>query len=37
MSLLRNVEYDLRRFRGRVFAATAFVLIAFGFLFLRLL
>jgi penicillin-binding protein 2 len=36
MSLLRNVEYDLRRFRGRVFAATAFVLIAFGFLFLRL-
>ena len=36
MSLLRNVEYDLRRFRGRVFAATAFVFIAFSFLFLRL-
>jgi len=36
MSLLRDVEYDLRRFRGRVFAATAFVFIAFSFLFLRL-
>ena len=36
MSLLRNVEYDLRRFRGRVFAATLFVFIAFGFLFVRL-
>jgi len=36
MSLLRNVEYDLRRFRGRVLAATAFVFIAFSLLFLRL-
>jgi len=36
MSLLRDVEYDLRRFRGRVFVATAFVFIAFSFLFLRL-
>jgi len=36
MSLLRNVEYDLRRFRGRVFVATAFVFIAFSFLFFRL-
>jgi penicillin-binding protein 2 len=36
MSLLRNVEYDLRRFRGRVFVATLFVFIAFGFLFIRL-
>jgi len=36
MSLLRDVEYDLRRFRGRVFAATAFVFIAFSFLFFRL-
>ena len=36
MSLLRNVEYDLRRFRGRVFAATAFVFVAFSLLFLRL-
>ena len=36
MSLLRNVEYDLRRFRGRVFAATAFVFITFSLLFLRL-
>ncbi len=36
MSLLRNVEYDLRRFRARVFAATAFVFIAFSLLFLRL-
>ncbi|NQW65832.1 MAG: penicillin-binding protein 2, partial [Burkholderiales bacterium] len=36
MSLLRNVEYDLRRFRGRVFVATAFVFIAFSLLFVRL-
>ncbi len=36
MSLLRNVEHDLRRFRGRVFAATAFVFVAFSLLFLRL-
>ncbi len=36
MSLLRNVEYDLRRFRGRVFAATVFVFIAFSLLFMRL-
>ncbi len=36
MSLLRNVEYDLRRFRGRVFAATAFVFLAFSLLFVRL-
>ena len=36
MSLLRDVEYDLRRFRGRVFVATAFVFIAFSFLFFRL-
>ena len=37
MSLLRDVEYDLRRFRGRVFVATAFVFIAFSFLFFRIL
>ena len=36
MSLLRDVEYDLRRFRGRVLVATAFVFIAFSFLFFRL-
>ena len=36
MSLLRDVEYDLRRFRGRVFVATAFVFVAFSFLFFRL-
>jgi penicillin-binding protein 2 len=36
MSLLRDVEYDLRRFRARVFVATAFVFIAFSFLFFRL-
>ena len=36
MSLLRNVEYDLRRFRGRIFAASAFVFLAFSLLFLRL-
>ncbi len=36
MSLLRNVEHDLRRFRGRIFAATAFVFVAFSLLFLRL-
>ena len=36
MSLLRDVEYDLRRFRGRVFVATAFVFIAVSFLFFRL-
>ena len=36
MSLLRDVEYDLRRFRGRVFVATAFVFIAISFLFFRL-
>jgi penicillin-binding protein 2 len=36
MSLLRNVEYDLRRFRGRVLVATAFVFFAFSLLFVRL-
>ena len=36
MSLLRNVEYDLRRFRARIFIATTFVLVAFGLLCLRL-
>ena len=36
MSLLRDVEYDLRRFRARVFVASAFVFIAFSFLFFRL-
>ncbi len=36
MSLLRNVEYDLRRFRARVVIATLFVMFAFGLLFLRL-
>ena len=36
MSLLRNVEYDLRRFRARVMVASLFVLVAFGLLFIRL-
>ena len=36
MSLLRNVEYDLRRFRARVVVAGMVVMCAFGFLFLRL-
>ena len=36
MSLLRNVEYDLRRFRARVLVASLFVFCAFGLLFLRL-
>ena len=36
MSLLRNVEHDLRRFRARVVIATLFVMFAFGLLFLRL-
>ena len=36
MSLLRNVEYDLRRFRARVVVAGMLVMCAFGLLFLRL-
>jgi penicillin-binding protein 2 len=36
MSLLRNVEQDLRRFRARVVVASLAVLCAFGLLFLRL-
>jgi penicillin-binding protein 2 len=36
MSLLRNVEYDLRRFRARVVVASLFVFLAFGLLFVRL-
>ena len=36
MSLLRNVEQDLRRFRARVMIASLFVLFAFGLLMLRL-
>ena len=36
MSLLRNVEHDLRRFRARVVVASLVVLCAFGLLFLRL-
>lgn len=36
MSLLRNVEYDLRRFRARVMVASLFVFLAFGLLFVRL-
>ena len=36
MSLLRNVEYDLRRFRARVLVASMFVLFIFSLLFLRL-
>jgi penicillin-binding protein 2 len=36
MSLLRNVEYDLRRFRARIVVATFAVLVAFGLLCLRL-
>ena len=36
MSLLRNVEYDLRRFRARVMVASLAVLVAFGLLCLRL-
>jgi penicillin-binding protein 2 len=36
MSLLRNVEFDLRRFRARVVVAGMVVMCAFGLLFLRL-
>jgi penicillin-binding protein 2 len=36
MSLLRNVEYDLRRFRARLMVASFAVLVAFGLLCLRL-
>jgi penicillin-binding protein 2 len=36
MSLLRNVEQDLRRFRARVMVASLFVMLAFGLLLLRL-
>ena len=36
MSLLRNVEYDLRRFRARLVVASFAVLVAFGLLCLRL-
>ena len=36
MSLLRNVEYDLRRFRARVVVAGMVVMCAFGLLLLRL-
>jgi len=36
MSLLRNVEYDLRRFRARVMVASLMVLVAFGLLCMRL-
>jgi len=36
MSLLRNVEYDLRRFRARVMVASLMVLVAFGLLCIRL-
>ncbi len=36
MSLLRNVEYDLKRFRARVVIASLFVMFVFGVLFLRL-
>jgi penicillin-binding protein 2 len=36
MSLLRNVEYDLRRFRARVMIASLAVLVAFGLLCMRL-
>ena len=36
MSLLRNVEYDLRRFRARLIVASFAVLVAFGLLCLRL-
>jgi len=37
MSLLRNVEYDLRRFRARVLVASLMVLVAFSLLCLRLM
>ena len=37
MSLLRNVEYDLRRYRARVMVATLAVLLAFALLCLRLM
>jgi penicillin-binding protein 2 len=37
MSLLRNVEYDLQRFRARVMVASLLVLVAFGLLSLRLM
>ena len=36
MSLLRNVEYDLRRFRSRVMVASLMVIAAFGLLCIRL-
>ena len=36
MSLLRNVEYDLRRFRARVMVASLMVIAAFGLLCMRL-
>jgi len=36
MSLLRNVEYDLRRFRARVMVASLMVLVAFSLLCIRL-
>ena len=37
MSLGGNIEQDLRRFRGRILAATVFVFAAFSLLGLRLL
>ncbi len=37
MSLLRNVEYDLRRFRARVLIASLMVLVVFSLLCLRLM
>ncbi len=36
MSLIRNVEMDVRRFRGRIYTVTLIVLLAFLFLIFRL-
>lgn len=37
MSLIRNVEMDVRRFRGRIYIVTLLVLASFLFLFFRLI
>jgi penicillin-binding protein 2 len=37
MSLIRNVEMDVRRFRGRIYTVTLIVLLAFLFLIFRLI
>ena len=37
MSLIRNVEMDVRRFRARIYTVTLIVLLAFLFLIFRLI